>query len=111
MSKFIIEFVPQCDDATNPLLKPSINAAEFETLPMAVRQVKKTLDAGAADEAIIYMPVRVLRASREVIVTDHLGKKVADDAAPSPLAAPPADLTVDVEAFMRDGRKAEGTVV
>jgi hypothetical protein len=74
---FVVEFKLSGELAGKPL--PSLNPMDAETVQMAVRHVQKALDAGVADEAVVYVPVRVLRASRKIEVLDGNGRVVAFD--------------------------------
>jgi hypothetical protein len=75
MATYVVEFRIKND--ANEVM-PSLQAIQAETLPLASREVEKVLATGTADEAVIYEPVRVLRASRRVEVTDMKGRTAAD---------------------------------
>lgn len=52
---------------------------ESINIVQAVREAQRQLLDSGASEIVVYVPVRVLRASREVRVTDAMGKSVAVD--------------------------------
>lgn len=80
MATFVVEF--RVKNGPSNEVMPSLQAIHAETLPLAQREVEKTLASGTADEAVIYEPVRVLRASRKVEVTDMRGRAATDPALP-----------------------------
>ena len=73
-TRYIVEF--RCKANSNdPNILPSLNAFDAETLPLAQREVEKTLASGIADEAVLYAPMRVLQAARVVTISDMTGRK------------------------------------
>lgn len=86
---FVIEFKPRGNELG---LRPSLNALEAETLAIAVRRTQEALQSNneGIDEAVIYVPVRVLKASRSVQIVDLHGKTV-----PASMPASDADLDPD----------------
>ena len=86
MATFVVEF--RVKNNQNEVM-PSLQAITAETLPLASREAEKVLANGTADEAVIYEPVRVLRASRKVEVTDMRGR-TANDNPPIPETPAPA---------------------
>jgi hypothetical protein len=75
--RFVVEFDLSGELAGKPL--PSLNPMEAETVQMAVRHVQKALADGVADEAVVYVPVRVLKAARKIEVLDGNGRVVSAD--------------------------------
>jgi hypothetical protein len=74
---FVIQFNLAGELAGKPL--PSLNLMSADTLPLAVREVQKTLDSAEIGNAIIYVPVRVLKSMRRVEMMDAKGNPVAVD--------------------------------
>lgn len=71
---FVVEFVLTGELAGKTV--PSLNALEAETLPLALGHVQKAIDSGFADEAIVYVPARIVRAAREVKIIDAATQRV-----------------------------------
>lgn len=67
-SRFIVEFTSIPDSNLRGRLLPSLNRMDAPNLQLAIRDIERSLAAGVADEAIIYIPVRVVRAERKVDV-------------------------------------------
>lgn len=86
---FVIEFQLAGELAGKPL--PSFNALEADTLPLAIRAVQKTLDSTEIESAVIYVPVRIMKASREVRIEDMTGRNIAVDAALVQVAGTPVE--------------------
>lgn len=80
--QFVVEY-RRAQSKGDPLALPSLNTIEAETLNLAQREVMNTLLSGVCDEAIVYQPVRVLKASRTVVVTEPTGKKVEVEPLPT----------------------------
>jgi hypothetical protein len=77
---FIVEYNHAGDLAER--LLPSLNPLKADTLPLALREVQKTLMACQdIDHAVVFMPVRIVRAGRKVEISDSNGNAVAVDAA------------------------------
>lgn len=67
-ARFVVEFASIPDSNMRGRLLPSLNRMEAPNLQLAVREIERSLAAGVADEAVIYIPVRVIRAERKVEV-------------------------------------------
>jgi hypothetical protein len=72
MTQFVVEYRTRIPAGDGNFL-PSLNPVNAETLQIAQRDVERVLASGAADEAVIYQPVRVVRASRTVTSTALAG--------------------------------------
>jgi hypothetical protein len=83
---FVVEFKVTGELSGKPL--NSLFSLNAETLPLAVREVQKSVADGVADEAILYVPMRIFKGGRRVdILEAHSGRQVAID---SPAAFPMA---------------------
>lgn len=67
-TRFVVEFTSVPDSNLRGRLLPSLNRMDVPNLQLAIRDIERSLAAGVADEAIIYVPVRVIRAERKVEV-------------------------------------------
>lgn len=91
--RFVVEYRNKLNVGEG-LVLPSLNSIEAETLPLAQREVEKVLATGATDEAVIYEPRRVLKASRTISTSDIHGRAVRESEAP---ALPTTDTGVSGE--------------
>lgn len=73
MTQFVVEYATRIPAGDGNKFLPSLNSINAETLQIAQREVERVLASGAADEAVIYQPVRIVRASRTVTSTPMAG--------------------------------------
>lgn len=73
-TQFVVEFKP---DSNDPLMRPTLNPIEAEALPILCRRVQQTMLDNGINEAVIYMPVRIVRAARTSTVCNMQGKTVS----------------------------------
>lgn len=69
--QFIVQYLRTgLSTADISLARPSLNLIEADNLESLTRQVEKSLKAGEADDAIIYVPRCELRAERKVSISE-----------------------------------------
>lgn len=72
MTQFVVEYRIR-NQAGDPAVLPSLNTVNAENLQMVQRDVERVLASGSIDEAVIYAPVRVVKASRLVSTSTVTG--------------------------------------